>query len=94
MEPQYENEEAREHARKEIEKNKATAAKVIEKNKLHDTQQKIKNLFNQVYNPNVEIPEPRFILIKKLAIMTEEFDFLRIVGQKVPDLPTSAGTIH
>jgi hypothetical protein len=37
-------------------------------------------------NPNVEVPQPKILEIKKIAIELEEFDELRKYGQRAEDL--------
>ena len=44
-------------------------------------------------NPNVEIPQPKTIEIKKLAIFLEDYDELRKYGQRAEDLSQPADPI-
>lgn len=44
-------------------------------------------------NPNVDVPMPKTIELKKLAINLPEFEDLRKFGQKAPDIPEPADAI-
>ena len=45
-------------------------------------------------NPNVEIPMPKVIEIKKLAVMLDSYRNLRRYGQRAEDLSQPADSIH
>lgn len=46
--------------------------------------------FIKKMNPNVEIPIPKVVEIRKLAIFLEEYDDLRKFGQRAEDLAEPA----
>ena len=56
---------------------------------IEDHREKIKEVL-KVLNPNVEVPEPKLIEIKKVAIGLDEYDHLRNAGMEVANIPRPA----
>jgi hypothetical protein len=49
--------------------------------------------FLKKLNPNVDVPQPKTLEIKKLAINLEEYAELRKFGQRAEDLPEPADAV-
>ena len=50
---------------------------------------KIKSMLSKL-NPNVEVPEPKLLLISKAAIKLPQYDHLRSRDKVLPDIPEPA----